>query len=229
MRLRARTTLVVAAAVGLALLAYWGWPRLTYLELRRAAAEGDLDGVAQRIDPESVKSFTEGEVTTFDEFGETAAGLIGRFPDAAADIFVFSPASMSFRGPTTFEVRSTDGVLLEFRLRGGRWLLSSIRAHGDYDPVAFAARHRRSVTLMRLTNVGVAVSRFWLERGNYPAELEELAALGLVAREHLTDAWGFDLHYEVPGAEGAPYALYSLGADGAPGGSGENRDLPGGS
>ncbi len=39
------------------------------------------------------------------------------------------------------------------------------------------------------------------------------------------DGWGRPLVIEVPGPEGQPYRLVSLGADGEPGGRGPNADL----
>ena len=39
-----------------------------------------------------------------------------------------------------------------------------------------------------------------------------------------TDPWGHPYHYRIPGEHGA-YDLYSLGADDAPGGTGDNQDV----
>ena len=39
------------------------------------------------------------------------------------------------------------------------------------------------------------------------------------------DPWGNAYLYAVPGADGQPFALYSLGSDGRPGGSGDAADL----
>ncbi|MCD0420812.1 type II secretion system major pseudopilin GspG [Rubrivivax sp. JA1024] len=39
------------------------------------------------------------------------------------------------------------------------------------------------------------------------------------------DPWGNAYQYAVPGADGQPFALYSYGADGQPGGSGDAADL----
>lgn len=40
-----------------------------------------------------------------------------------------------------------------------------------------------------------------------------------------TDPWGNPYQYVIPGPKGQPYALYSLGADGQPGGEGEATDV----
>ena len=39
------------------------------------------------------------------------------------------------------------------------------------------------------------------------------------------DPWGSDYQYTVPGQNGRPFALYSFGADGKPGGTGNDADL----
>jgi general secretion pathway protein G len=39
------------------------------------------------------------------------------------------------------------------------------------------------------------------------------------------DPWGHDYVYVAPGTNGAPYDLYSLGADGQPGGQGLDADI----
>lgn len=39
------------------------------------------------------------------------------------------------------------------------------------------------------------------------------------------DPWGMKYQYSVPGGEGQPFALYSLGADGKRGGTGNDQDL----
>jgi general secretion pathway protein G len=39
------------------------------------------------------------------------------------------------------------------------------------------------------------------------------------------DPWGRPYLYALPGADSQPFALYSLGADGKPGGDGDSRDI----
>jgi len=39
------------------------------------------------------------------------------------------------------------------------------------------------------------------------------------------DPWGTPYQYAIPGADEQPFALYSLGADGKPGGEGDAKDL----
>lgn len=85
-----------------------------------------------------------------------------------------------------------------------------------------------------------AIENIRLDIGRYPTADEGLALLGkppaaaeLAARwrgPYLDDAlpldpWGNAYRYAVPGADGHGFALYSLGADGKPGGEGDARDL----
>lgn len=44
-------------------------------------------------------------------------------------------------------------------------------------------------------------------------------------KQLVKDPWGHDYVYTVPGSNGTPYDLYSLGADGQPGGTGLDADL----
>jgi general secretion pathway protein G len=73
---------------------------------------------------------------------------------------------------------------------------------------------------------------FKLEVGKYPDNLGALVRNpgsdkwnGPYAKDtDLKDAWGNDYRYTVPG-QGKAYDLVSLGADGAVGGEGENKDV----
>lgn len=85
-----------------------------------------------------------------------------------------------------------------------------------------------------------AVESLRLDVGRYPTAEE---ALGLLAKPPADprlaerwrgpyldgtlplDPWGRAYLYAVPGADGQPFALYSHGADGKPGGEGDARDL----
>jgi general secretion pathway protein G len=44
-------------------------------------------------------------------------------------------------------------------------------------------------------------------------------------KQLVKDPWGHDYVYVTPGTNGAPYDLYTLGADGQPGGSGLDADI----
>ncbi|MBB3372991.1 MULTISPECIES: type II secretion system major pseudopilin GspG [unclassified Novosphingobium] len=85
-----------------------------------------------------------------------------------------------------------------------------------------------------------ALEMFRLDQGSYPSQAQGLAALreappdlavpetwrkGGYIQRLPKDPWGRPYLYRVPGRDGAPFALMSLGADGQPGGSGANADI----
>ncbi|MDQ2702913.1 MAG: type II secretion system major pseudopilin GspG [Pseudomonadota bacterium] len=85
-----------------------------------------------------------------------------------------------------------------------------------------------------------AVETFHLEVGRLPTVEEGLAALykppvderaksrwrGPYLDEAVPDdPWGNPYVYDMPGKDGMPFALYSLGADGKPGGEGNDADV----
>lgn len=81
-----------------------------------------------------------------------------------------------------------------------------------------------------------AAELFKLDVGRFPTSQEGLAALvsappsapgwnGSYLRKGLpVDPWGHEYHYEAPGRNG-DVDIYTLGADNAPGGEGENADI----
>ena len=83
--------------------------------------------------------------------------------------------------------------------------------------------------------LGSGLDTFRLDVGRYPTTDEGLEALMVkpegvdnwfgpyLAEAVPLDPWNNEYHYERPGKEG-PYALYSLGMDGAVGGEGEDID-----
>ncbi len=84
--------------------------------------------------------------------------------------------------------------------------------------------------------IGTALDAFRLDTGKYPTTDEGLKVLwqnpgnikgwnGLYLPKPVkADPWGNPYIYKSPGQHGV-YDLYSLGADGKPGGKGENRDI----
>jgi len=90
---------------------------------------------------------------------------------------------------------------------------------------------------IQIETLGTALDTFRLDVGRYPATQEGLAALrqrpfgidrwdGPYLKKDLPqDPWSRPYYYRSPGEGGRPYDLYSLGADGAPGGEGDSRDV----
>jgi general secretion pathway protein G len=85
-----------------------------------------------------------------------------------------------------------------------------------------------------------AVETFRLEVGRLPTAEEGLAVLRTAPSDERSkgrwrgpyldeevpaDPWGNPYIYSMPGRDGLPFALYSLGADGKPGGESNNADV----
>jgi general secretion pathway protein G len=89
----------------------------------------------------------------------------------------------------------------------------------------------------QLELLGTALDTFRLDTGRYPSTQEGLAGLnqrpfGLdrwdgpyLKKAVPADPWGRPYYYRSPGEGGRPYDLFSYGADGAPGGEGDARDV----
>jgi len=86
-----------------------------------------------------------------------------------------------------------------------------------------------------------ALTMYKLDNFNYPTSEEGLKALvqkpddpnvqnwrpgGYLQHQNVpNDPWGHPYQYQMPSQHGGDYDLYSLGADGQPGGEGENADI----
>jgi general secretion pathway protein G len=78
-----------------------------------------------------------------------------------------------------------------------------------------------------------AMEMYRLETMRYPPNLAALAQPrpgggGSYVRSLPEDPWGRPYQLNVPGRNGAPFEIFSLGADGGAGGTGENADIYGG-
>ncbi len=103
---------------------------------------------------------------------------------------------------------------------------------------AYLGRERKARSQAAKTQIelfGTALDTFRLDVGRYPSSQEGLAALqegrgipgwdGPYLKKGVpTDPWGRPYMYVSPGEHG-DYDLYSYGADGAPGGDGDSRDV----
>jgi general secretion pathway protein G len=71
-----------------------------------------------------------------------------------------------------------------------------------------------------------AVEMYRLNNLNYPASGDGLQVLatGKIVKKLPNDPWGRPYLYAAPGQHG-PFDIYTFGADGAPGGEGENADI----
>ncbi|MEM1132486.1 MAG: type II secretion system major pseudopilin GspG [Pseudomonadota bacterium] len=105
------------------------------------------------------------------------------------------------------------------------------------------AQDTASVTSARanIKQLEQAIELYRLDTNRYPGTNEGLAALktppaslgantrfppgGYFRGDLPNDPWGNPYQYVTPGPNGLPYAVYSLGADGAPGGTELNADI----
>ena len=90
---------------------------------------------------------------------------------------------------------------------------------------------------IQINQLGTALDSFRLDCGRYPNTQEGLSALrgkpgGLdrwdgpyINKDIPLDPWSRPYYYRAPGEGGRPYDLFSYGADGAPGGDADNRDI----
>lgn len=103
--------------------------------------------------------------------------------------------------------------------------------------IKYLGRAKTDAARVELHNIEAALDLYRLDLGRYPSEQEGLKALveqpaGLdrwqgpyIKQKGVpTDPWGHPYHYRIPGEHGE-FDLYSLGADDAPGGTGDNQDV----
>ena len=90
-----------------------------------------------------------------------------------------------------------------------------------------------------IQSLETALTMFRLDNSKYPTTDQGLQALmvqptdpsikhwrqGGYLQRVSKDPWGNDYQYVFPGTHGRDYDLYTLGADGAPGGDGNNADI----
>jgi len=85
----------------------------------------------------------------------------------------------------------------------------------------------------QIDRLSMAVESYYLDTGKTPDSLDELVEGGgdaagwngpYVKKSSLQDPWGRDYVYQYPGEHG-DFDIYSLGADGQPGGDDNNADI----
>lgn len=108
--------------------------------------------------------------------------------------------------------------------------------------VQYVARARREGTRLQMQELRTALTAFHVAHGFYPTTEQGLEALvrpprgvpalrdyprdgylqgGVVPR----DGWGNEIVYLSPGRRGETYEIISYGADGRPGGTGDDEDI----
>lgn len=94
---------------------------------------------------------------------------------------------------------------------------------------------KREIAKSGISKVQQAVEAYRIDHGSWPADDVGLAALGedhadptasyFLGSDQLRDPWGNPYYLLVPGPDRHPYEIVSYGADGQPGGEGEDQDL----
>jgi general secretion pathway protein G len=116
-------------------------------------------------------------------------------------------------------------------------ILGMIVAFVTPQVLKYLGRAKTDAAHIQIENLAGALDLFRLDVGRYPTQTEGLEALVehpsglnswngpyLKQKSIPADPWGRAYVYKIPGDHG-DYDLYSLGADGAPGGTGENQDV----
>lgn len=84
-------------------------------------------------------------------------------------------------------------------------------------------RGQRAAAQMQIKNIEGALGMYYSENYEYPDSLAALVPEYL--KQVPVDPWGNPYHYTKNSQHGQDYDLASWGADGAPGGTGDNADI----
>jgi general secretion pathway protein G len=147
----------------------------------------------------------------------------GHFTKSPAHLFSCSPAHVRAPGLTLVEILAVLVIL---------GLLAGTLVVGLSGSMA-KARHE-----LAKSGIAAIVSKlelYQIDHGSFPSLDLGLTALSTgqasptdpcyLSPDQLKDPWNFPYAYIVPGPDGHPYEVICYGADHAPGGEGENRDV----
>lgn len=103
--------------------------------------------------------------------------------------------------------------------------------------LGYLSKAKTDTARLQLEELGAALDLYYLDMGRYPSTEQGLKALVerpagaeswngpyLKKPRIPEDPWGREFRYRSPGEHGA-YDLYTLGADAAEGGEGDNQDV----
>lgn len=103
--------------------------------------------------------------------------------------------------------------------------------------IGYMGRARTDTAKAQISAIATALELYSLDNGGFPPQQVGLSALVtpptssaswrgpyLKKAQGLVDPWGRPYQYRVPGRN-APFEIYSLGRDNAPGGAGEDQDV----
>jgi general secretion pathway protein G len=109
-----------------------------------------------------------------------------------------------------------------------------------FSAARYVGRARVAGTRAQIAALAIALHAYYLDTGSYPTEAQGIAALWAepilaplptgwrgpyVERPVETDSWGYAFVYRRPGPGGLPFEIVSAGADGLPGGAGDEADI----
>jgi general secretion pathway protein G len=116
-------------------------------------------------------------------------------------------------------------------------ILGLLAAVATPQVLRYLGSSRTDTARIEIRNISTALDLFLVDVGRYPTQQEGLGVLVenpgnvpgwrgpyLRAQSVPLDPWGRPYLYRAPGRRG-PYDLFTLGADNAPGGEGENQDV----
>jgi general secretion pathway protein G len=83
---------------------------------------------------------------------------------------------------------------------------------------------RRTQATQECRILGQAAKTYFLDHGQYPDELAELAP-SFIHGEIPNDPWGQPYRYDAPDDDNHTFRIYSYGADEKPGGLGPDADI----
>ncbi|CAH9052689.1 Type II secretion system protein G [Pseudoalteromonas holothuriae] len=108
-------------------------------------------------------------------------------------------------------------------------LLASLVAPKFFDKLGDA---EKGIATSQMSAFETALDTYRLDVGKYPEKLSQLRKDEhrrwdgpYLPKDIPLDPWGNDYVYEIPGTEGNPYSLKSLGADSKDGGEGNDADI----
>jgi len=91
---------------------------------------------------------------------------------------------------------------------------------------------KRKAAIAQMQNLETALDTYRLDIGDYPNNLQALRKSTIrgwdgpyLPKDVPLDPWGNPYEYQVPGDDGSPYLLKSLGKDGQLGGIDDNADI----
>jgi general secretion pathway protein G len=109
-----------------------------------------------------------------------------------------------------------------------------------YMAIQYLDRARIAAARSQIDSFSLALESYYIDCGRYPTSEQGLESLWkkptvepsgdnwtgpYIYKKVPNDPWGNPYEYTIPGAEGLPFSIRSLGADGREGGEGKDADI----